>query len=62
MKDKKHNFDFKNTEILHTEKNYKKRQTAEMIYIYNNKNTINKKEDIKYLNSIYKPIINKFKN
>ena len=62
MKDNKHEFDFEKTKILDTEKLYNKRLTSEMIYIYNNKNSINKKTDIKFLSSIYKPIIKTFKS
>ena len=42
------------------ESNYKKRLVSEMIYIKSNHNSINKKEDIQNLSTIYFPIINKF--
>ena len=61
MRDYGHTFNFKNTKILDNEPNYKKRIFSEMIHICNNKNSINKKEDIKSLNYLYKPIIRKLK-
>ena len=55
-----HKFYWDNTCILHRENHNKKRQTAEMIFINGNNNSINKKEDI-YLNHIYKPLLSRLK-
>ena len=52
-----HDFDWENTKILDFEPNYKKRTLSEMIHIKCNKNNINKKEDVKSLNSSYFPLL-----
>ena len=56
----KHEFDWENTSVLDMECNYKKRLVSEMIYIKSNHNSINKKEDIQNLSTMYFPIINGF--
>ena len=52
-----HDFDWENSKILDYETNYKKRTLSEMIYIKCDKNNINKKEDVKSLNSLYFPLL-----
>jgi len=55
-----HNFDFKNPKILHTVKNYKKRQLVESIYIAKNLNTVvNERKDAGNINLFYSNIIEK---
>ena len=53
-----HHFDFDNTQILDREPYYK-RLLSEMIHINSNKNTLNKIEDLKTLNNIYKVFLNR---
>ena len=52
-----HDFDWDNTLILDHEANYKKRILSEMIHIKCNSNNINKKEDVKFLNTSYFPLL-----
>lgn len=54
MENTSHSFDFLNVQILDKEQNYKKRIISEMLYINNNKNTLNRKEDTQFLSHIYK--------
>ena len=56
----KHEFDWENTSVLDMESNYKKRLFSEMIYVKSNHNSINRKEDIQNLSTMYFPIINEF--
>ena len=56
----KHEFDWKNTSVLDMESNYKKRLVSEMIYLKSNHNSINKKDDIQNLSTMYFPIKNEF--
>ena len=51
-----HEFDWQNVTILDHEFNWKKRLIFEMLHISSNKNSINKKEDIQNLISIYKSL------
>ena len=53
MNEHLHVFDWDNTKILDYESNYNKRLVSEMIHIKSNKNNINKKEDVKFLNPAY---------
>jgi len=48
-----HNFDWDNPNILHKEKNRKKREIAKMFYIKKFNNTINLQKDTENLNPIY---------
>ena len=50
-------FDWNNVKIIDYESNYKKRLTSEMIHIKCNKHNVNKKEDVKFLNSSYVPLL-----
>jgi len=52
-----HNFDWDNPNILHKEKNRKKREIAEMFFIKKYNNTINLQKDTENLNPIYDKII-----
>jgi len=52
-----HNFDWENLNILHKEKNRKKREIAEMFFIKKFNNIINLQKDTKNLNPIYDKII-----
>jgi len=52
-----HNFDWDNSNILHKERNKKKRDIAEMFFIKKFNNTINLQKDIKNLNPNYDKII-----
>ncbi len=54
-----HEFNWDNVKILDREPNYYKRLISEMIYIHCNSNTINRKEDVNLLSSVYKSL---FKN
>ena len=49
-----HEFDWDNVKIIDYESNYKKRIISEMIHIKCNKY---KKEDVKFLNSSYVPLL-----
>ena len=60
-KSKEHVFDWDNITILGREAHYHKRQISEMLFISCEDNALNKKEDIKLLNRIYKNILNNFK-
>ena len=53
MSEHSHEFDWNNTKILDYDSNYYKRLISEMIHIKSNKNNINKKEDVKFLNPVY---------
>ena len=53
MSEHSHEFDWDNTKILDYEYHYYKRLVSEMIHIKSNKNSINKKEDVKVLNPSY---------
>ncbi|XP_071652241.1 uncharacterized protein [Temnothorax longispinosus] len=48
-----HAFDWDNVEVLEVEHNYKKRLTAEMIYIKEQPNGINSNKDTELLNEAY---------
>ncbi|EZA53499.1 hypothetical protein X777_07304 [Ooceraea biroi] len=48
-----HEFDWTNTKILHQEKNNRKREIAEMIYIKRHLNSINLKKNTEGLPSVY---------
>ena len=50
-------FDWNNVKIIDYESNYKKRLISEMIHIKCNKYNVNKKEDVKFLNSSYVPLL-----
>ena len=52
-----HEFDWNNVKIIDYESNYKKRIISEMIHIKSNKHNVNKKEDVKFLNSSYVPLL-----
>jgi len=52
-----HNFDWDNLNILHKEKNRKKREIAEMFFIKQFNDTINLQKDTENLNPIYNKII-----
>ena len=52
-----HEFDWNNVKIIDYESNYKKRIISEMIHIKCNKHNVNKKEDVKFLNSSYVPLL-----
>jgi len=52
-----HDFDWKNPKILHNEKNVRKREIAEMMFIKKFDNTINLQKDTDSLNSTYDKII-----
>jgi len=52
-----HDFDWSNPNILHKERNKKKREIAEMFYIKKFDNNINLQKDTENLNSIYDSII-----
>lgn len=54
-----HEFDWNNVKILDHEHDYKKRAISEMIHIKTNNFTINKKEDIIFLNKSLFPLLNK---
>lgn len=54
-----HEFNWSNVKILDSEPNLKKRIISEMIQINSNFFTINKKEDIIYLNKIFFPLLRK---
>ena len=54
-----HHFDYDNTQILDREPSYYKRLLSEMIHINSNKNTLNKIDDLKTLNNIYKVFLNR---
>lgn len=53
-----HDFDWNNAKILNFEKNYYKRQIAEMIFIKSSKNNINKQTDTQNLNANYDKLFN----
>jgi len=53
----KHDFDWDNPTILHTEKHTKKRELAEMFYIKKTNNTLNAQKDTDNLNIIYDKVI-----
>ena len=55
-----HNFDFDNVVILDRESNYKKRIVSEMFHINSYNDTINRKEDVQFLNSQYKSLSRMF--
>ena len=57
----KHSFDFKNTQILDIENNFKKRLFLEIIYIQKENSSINYKTDIENLSAIYNSIIKSIK-
>ena len=57
----KHSFDFKNTNILDFENNFKKRLMLEMIYIQKENASVNYKTDIDNLSAIYYNIIKSIK-
>ena len=61
IKNYNHDFNWLETKILDYESNYFKRIISEMIHIKSNQNSINKKEDVKNLNHLYFPIINRMK-
>lgn len=50
--------DFQNSKILEIEPNYKKRLFLEMVHINRNPNTLNFKNDVENLSSIYSYILN----
>ena len=52
-----HNFKWEETNIIHKEKNIKKREIAEMLLIKKHPNAINLKKDTENLNSIYEKVI-----
>jgi len=52
-----HDFDWINPEILHKERNRKKREIAEMFFIKKYDNNINLQKDTENLNSVYDRII-----
>jgi len=52
-----HDFDWLKPNILHKERNRKKREIAEMFYIKKFDNNINLQKDTENLNSIYDCII-----
>jgi len=52
-----HEFDFKNTKILDTDKNYHKLIVKEMIHIKKEENALNDKKDIKNLSQMYHNLI-----
>ncbi|KAI4465023.1 pdz and lim domain protein zasp [Holotrichia oblita] len=56
-KDRRHNFDFRNTKILRKENNYKKRSIYKMIYIKKDENAVNFRTDIDHLSVIYNNLI-----
>ncbi|XP_071578172.1 uncharacterized protein [Temnothorax nylanderi] len=53
-----HDFKWSTAEVLHREKNVRKREIAEMFYIKKHNNTINLKKDTENLNPLYDRIIN----
>ena len=55
----KHDMRWDSVEILHKEKNWKKRCVAEMIYIKKQNNSLNKITDIDALPSVYTAVLNK---
>ena len=57
----KHNFDFKEVNILEQEQNLQKILYLEMIHIQKNNNSINFRTDIENLSDIYFNIIELFK-
>ena len=52
-----HEFNWNNVKIIDYESNYKKRLISEMIHIKCDKYKVNKKEDVKFLNSSYVPLL-----
>ena len=52
-----HEFDWNNVKIIDYESNYKKRIISEMIHIKCDKHNVNKKEDVKFLNFSYVPLL-----
>ena len=52
-----HELDWNNVKIIDYESNYKKRLISEIIHIKCNKHNVNKKEDVKFLNSSYVPLL-----
>ena len=59
-KSDEHKFDWDKVIILDRESHWYKRQISEMLFISCEDNALNKKEDIKSLNRIYRNILNTF--
>jgi len=55
--DNNHDFDWERPDILHKEKNRKKREVAEMFYIKRFKNNVNLQKDTENLNILYDKLI-----
>jgi len=53
----KHEFDWKNTEILDEERNLNKRLISEMIYIKKQQNGLNAQSDTLLLNPVYNELL-----
>ena len=61
-REKLHEFNWNDVKILDREINYNKRLVSEMIHIKSDFHSINKKEDILNLNSVYFSLIKNFKS
>ena len=57
-----HDFDWKEVQILDSEKHYNKRLISEMIHIIKRKNGLNKQNDTEFLSEVYIPIIDVLSN
>lgn len=59
-KNRTHQFDFGRVSILDKELNYTKRKFSEMLHIVSTDKHLNKREDVKNLSTIYKPLFKNF--
>ena len=53
INDNRHQFDWKNFKLLHTERNYTKRDISEMLFMKTQNKALNKQEDTVKLNNMY---------